>query len=1144
MNNRRKIHLFSFLIILSMLFGIVGSSTGQVLATAGSGHSEARAGTNDLVEAITYLGSLGSAVTKTSGTTLDLITTQAVTAGDDIVVAVATDPNSSLVVTITDPAGNDYEQVAMVVNSGNVRTYLFAAYNVNPFDSGSTLTINASPAVTARVAVAALFRGLANSGALDQIHSGTGSSATPSSGATAATTQPDELLIGVIGTEGPVEDAAGTWDSSFTAGPRDGTSGTDDTNLAISLGFKIVSATGAYTASKSGVTSRDWGALIATFGTTGATAASFNILLGRPEDTSITANIIPDQDVDFYVEYGTAPATYTAQTQTYSGIANQPIEFAIENFSANTRYYYRMVYRLSGSSEWNDASEHSFITQRSEDSSFTFTITSDNHLGQYGGQTGDELSLWQVTLQNILADHPDFHIDVGDTFPMDPSPLGTGMTDAEAKAAYYFDRPYLGAITDSIPYFQVLGNHENEEGWNFDDVFTSPDQSLARMGMKYRKLYYPNPIPDSFYSGNTDTSYGVIGDDAFQEDYWAWEWGDALFVVIDPYHYSLAWSSEGDSYGGEGQDNEIQGTRWDWTLGIQQYLWFKSVLETSQAKYKFVFTHHVAGGASVYGRGGESAAPYFEWGGKNTDGTWAFDVHRPAADGWTLPIHQLMVENGVSIFFHGHDHEYDRELVDGIVYLETPKPDDAGYTWQPYSYGYNEDLYPNAIEEIQNSGYLRVNVSPSETTVEYVRSYLPGDGTNGVVADTVTIPGGTPNSYQLMVDKTGPGSGTVTSALAGIDCGATCSVAVSTGANVILTATPSGSSTFTGWGGDCSGTGACELAMNNAHVIEANFSTPGTTYSLTVNAGSNGSVTPAGTTTRNAGEVVGIKATPNSGYHFVNWTGDWGKIAHTTGASTSIAMAGNFTITANFAANTSTSYSLTVNATSGGSVSAPSSSPASYTSGTAVTLTASASPGYHFVNWTGLINTVADTKSVSTTVVMNGNYVIQANFAPDSGTTYTLTTGVSPGGGGIVSPVAGDHTYSGGTVVAVTATPASGYIFGHWSGACTGSGSCSVTMDADKTVTAIFEPVTGILGDVNGDGQVNSTDALIILSGDVGIPITQYCPALCGDINGDSLVNSTDALIILSFDVGMSVPFPVGQPGCPASVTLCSGCLP
>ncbi len=1080
-------HIGRIFVLLTLLLSIMGGSATSVKAAS----------------TIVYIGDVGSASSKTSGASLAIVTTAAVAAGDDIIIVYATDPNANVPpITVTDSAGNTYHEIGPAINTGQLRTYMFSAYDANALPADSSITITASASVTARAAVASAFSGLADEDPLDRTGIGTGSSDTPSSGATATTTEANELLVGAVGTEGPDGDAAGTWGNSFTAGPRLGTTGgTADTNITASMSWRIVSDADAYTAQKSGITSRDWAALIATFkaepdpnapritiagtplsafstlpgvpsaeqtytvsgsnltndiaisapgdfqisltsgsgwtsslaltpsegsvaptpiyvrfsraaeGTSsgnithasaGATTrvvavsgtaaplspVSFNILLGRPEDKSITANIIPDRNAEFYIEYGIATGAYTHQTATYSATADEVVEFAIGNLSPNTRYYYRIVYRQTGTTDWNHAAEYTFMTQRAAGSSFTFTVTSDNHLGQYGGQTADELALWEVTLQNIAADQPDFHIDTGDTFPMDPSPLGTGMTDAEGKAAYLFDRPYLSAVTHSTPYFQAVGNHENEEGWNFDDVFAAPDQSLARVGMKYRKLYYPNPITDSFYSGNTDTSYGVIGGDTNQEDYWAWTWGDALFVVIDPYHYSLAWSSEGDSYGGEGQDGEIQGTRWDWSLGIRQYQWLKSVLENSDAKYKFVFSHHVTGGASVdgtesvYGRGGQSASPFFEWGGKNPDGAWAFDVHRPPSDGWTLPIHQLMVRNGVSIFFHGHDHDYARELVDGIVYLECPKPDDAGYTWQPYSYGHNEGLYPDAIVELENSGYFRVNVSPSETKVAYVRSYLPGDGANGIVADSVTVPGAAPSSYRLMVDQTGPGSGTVTSDAPGINCGGACSAAFTSGTSVALIAEPASGSTFTGWGGDCSGDGACTLTMDGAHIVRANFSAPGKTYSLTVNAGSNGSVTPAGTSTRNAGEVVSITAVPNSGYHFVNWTGNWGMIAHTTGAATTITMNGDYAIQANFAANTSTSYALTLNATGGGTVTAPAGSTTSHTSGTVVTLTASPSPGYRFVDWTGLINTVGDTKSASTTVVMNGNYFIQANFAP------------------------------------------------------------------------------------------------------------------------------------------------------------------
>ncbi len=80
------------------------------------------------------------------------------------------------------------------------------------------------------------------------------------------------------------------------------------------------------------------------------------------------------------------------------------------------------------------------------------------------------------------------------------------------------------------------------------------------------------------------------------------------------------------------------------------------------------------------------------------------------------------------------------------------------------------------------------------------------------------------------------------------------------------------------------------------------------------------------------------------------------------------------------------------------------------------------------------------------------------------------------------------------------------------------------------------------LGDVNGDGLVDSTDALIVLSADAGLNTAQFCPLNCGDANADGRVDSSDSLILLSYDAQMAVPFPVGQPGCPESITPPLGC--
>ena len=151
-------------------------------------------------------------------------------------------------------------------------------------------------------------------------------------------------------------------------------------------------------------------------------------------------------------------------------------------------------------------------------------------------------------------------------------------------------------------------------------------------------------------------------------------------------------------------------------------------------------------------------------------------------------------------------------------------------------------------------------------------------------------------------------------------------------------------------------------------------------------------------------------------------------------------------------------------------------------------------------------------------------------------TEFDLTINVSPPGGGSTEPAVGTHAYESGTVIEVTATPNPGVVFDHWNGDCEGSGACTVTMNSAKSVTAIFVE-SKILGDVNDDTVANSTDALIILSGDVGINISGFCPINCGDVNNDGIVNSVDALILLSADIGITVPFNVGQPGCPTSIT-------
>ena len=94
-----------------------------------------------------------------------------------------------------------------------------------------------------------------------------------------------------------------------------------------------------------------------------------------------------------------------------------------------------------------------------------------------------------------------------------------------------------------------------------------------------------------------------------------------------------------------------------------------------------------------------------------------------------------------------------------------------------------------------------------------------------------------PSSFPLSVSKSGTGSGTVTSSPVGINCGTDCLQAFVPGTEVTLTATPSDSSSFAGWGGACSGTGPCTVTMSQARTVSAAFTQldpPPASYTLTI----------------------------------------------------------------------------------------------------------------------------------------------------------------------------------------------------------------------------------------------------------------------------------------------------------------------
>jgi hypothetical protein len=418
---------------------------------------------------------------------------------------------------------------------------------------------------------------------------------------------------------------------------------------------------------------------------------SHSELLGRPSDDEITLQLFFDEDAEVCVQYGKTTNNYSDQTAFVTVVKNEPANIVIKNLESNTKYFYRVCYRKPGESLFKIRSEHSFHTQRPPGAAFKFIIQADPHLDEQS-----DTAVYSLCLKNQFEDNPDFMIDLGDILMSDKLKNKSGkITHDTVIWRANLMRTYYEKICHSVPLFIALGNHEGESGWNLNKT----SENVAVWGTIERKKYFLNPEPNNFFTGD-ETEHEFIGKRA---NYYSWLWGDALFIVLDPYWYT---SPKPDSLNG-----------WRWTLGKTQYDWLKSTLENSNAKFKFVFAHQLIGG-DPNGRGGVEFANRYEWGGDNLDGTSGFAEKRP---GWYKPIKELLTENRVNIFFHGHDHFFGKQEKDCMIYQETPQPSHPNFQNVNYAddYGYFEG------QILPNSGHIRVSVDESGVKVEYVRVYLP-----------------------------------------------------------------------------------------------------------------------------------------------------------------------------------------------------------------------------------------------------------------------------------------------------------------------------------------------------------------------------------------------------------------------------------
>lgn len=518
-------------------------------------------------------------------------------------------------------------------------------------------------------------------------------------------------------------------------------------------------------------------------GTPNGPEADFSVLIGAPTDRSAVISVLSVREAEGRIEYGPAGTPLSRTSETFSLVNGAPVHIEIHGLEPDAVFDYRVSVRdrRSGGdaeSRWRQTGGGSFRTQRPAGRSFTFTVQGDSHPERLGRMYDPDL--YTRALTNVAADKPDFHFLMGDDFSIERiiesgPPQGDRTRDA-VNAVYASQRSFLGIVGKSTPLMLVNGNHEQAAKYLLD----GSANNFAVFAGTARTTYFPLPAPSEFYTGNAKPVEHI----GLLRDYYAWEWGDAMFVVIDPYwHSDAAVDNEAgvrapqrDAGRGGGRGNPAQppgqpaaqpggenrrggggrGQRdlWQITLGDAQYQWLTKTLTESKAKFKFVFSHHVSG----TGRGGVEVAPYYEWGGQDrrgdaqpeqpqatpARGLERFFQMRPT---WDKPIHDLMRDTGVTIFFQGHDHLYARQELDGVIYQSCPNPADPTFT------AFNREAYKSG-DIFANSGHLRITVNVAGATkagdrdgatctVEYIRAARPGDeaqhGKNGSVVHSYVV---------------------------------------------------------------------------------------------------------------------------------------------------------------------------------------------------------------------------------------------------------------------------------------------------------------------------------------------------------------------------------------------------------------------
>lgn len=158
----------------------------------------------------------------------------------------------------------------------------------------------------------------------------------------------------------------------------------------------------------------------------------YNVWLCRAGSESVTASVMAWDDLEGVIDYGQSAEKLDQRSQPFQLRAGQSQDIVLGGLKPDAEAFYRFSYRRKGDAAVVQDEVRRFHTQRAPGSSFTFTMQADSHL-----DVSTDVRVYQQTLANMLADKPDFMIDLGDTTMVDKFGSFYTRSESQYKAQRY-----------------------------------------------------------------------------------------------------------------------------------------------------------------------------------------------------------------------------------------------------------------------------------------------------------------------------------------------------------------------------------------------------------------------------------------------------------------------------------------------------------------------------------------------------------------------------------------------------------------------------------------------------------------------------------------------------------------------------------